>query len=74
VLHGVLGERAYEVRRPEFAEEPPLMVFYGVGALEALVILGWYLTARRSKRRTVEQRTSQEQGSAGFPGTSRHAS
>jgi hypothetical protein len=50
VLHAILGERAGELGRPGFAEEPPLMVIYGMTALEFVVVLAWFLLAKRSRR------------------------
>ncbi len=50
VLHSTLGERAGELERPGFAEEPPLMVIYGMAALEFVVLLVWFLLARRSRK------------------------
>ena len=50
VLHGVLGERASELGRPGFSEEPPLMVIYVTAALEFAVLLAWFLIARKKRR------------------------
>jgi hypothetical protein len=50
VLHGILGERAGELGRPGFAEEPPLMVICGTAALEFVMLLAWFLLARRSRK------------------------
>jgi len=57
VLHGILGERAGELGRPDFAEEPPLMVIYGMAALELVVLVAWLLLVKRS-RKLAAQATS----------------
>ena len=49
LLHGILGERASELGRPGFAEEPPLMVIYGMAVLEFVVFLVWFILAKRSR-------------------------
>jgi hypothetical protein len=50
VLHGILGERAGELGRPGFVEEPPLMVIYAMAALEFVVLVTWFLLAKRSRK------------------------
>lgn len=49
-LHVLLGERAAEIGRPNFVEEPPLMVIYGTVLLQVILLSLWWLVARRAKR------------------------
>lgn len=51
LLHGALGERADVLHRPAFAEEPPLMVIYGLAVLEVFLILAWIVMGRLAKPR-----------------------
>ena len=57
ILHRMMGERANELHRPGFAEEPALMVIYGLAALETFLILLW-LVIRRLMKGTAEGRLS----------------
>lgn len=57
ILHRMLGERADDIHRPGFAEEPPLMVIYGTAGLEAFLIGGWLIIRRRTKK-SAEERVS----------------
>ena len=50
ILHGMLGDRVSELHRPGFAEEPALMVIYGLAALEAFLIVLWLVMRRLVKR------------------------
>jgi hypothetical protein len=50
ILQGLMGERADELARPAFVEEPPLMVIYGVAALEFAALLAWLLVERRVRK------------------------
>jgi hypothetical protein len=47
-----MGRRVDELKRPAFAEEPPLMVVYGAGALESiLLVLGFVLSRHKRMAR-----------------------
>jgi hypothetical protein len=61
ILHGLLGERTNELDRPAFVEEPPLMVIYGMAALQLALLLVWmYLT--RMARKSVARIQSDGRG------------
>jgi len=54
LLRRVMGQRADELARPAFVEEPPLIVIYGTAALEFIVLLVWLGIRRwQWKRRTT---------------------
>jgi hypothetical protein len=52
VLQRLLGNEIDELPRPFLAEEPPLMVLYGTGALELFILLTWIIV-RRAARTTA---------------------
>src|SRR5256885_4103669 len=47
LLHIVMGDKADELRRPAFVEEPPLMVIYGTLGLDLFLVTTWFFVARR---------------------------
>jgi hypothetical protein len=53
-LHGILGDQAGELGRPRFVEEPPLMVIYGMAAVQFVTLLAWFLLTRRSRKRETK--------------------
>jgi hypothetical protein len=55
VLHMVLGERVNGIPRPEFAEQPGLMIIYGLFPMDAVALLLIAWPALRRERRTVEE-------------------
>jgi hypothetical protein len=69
ILHGMLGERASELHRPRFAEEPALMVIYGLAALEAFLIVLWLVMRRLTKRPAEESLpgSTNARNTRGFP-------
>ncbi len=69
MLHWILGERAYVLRRPEFAEEPPLMVIYGLAGFEAFLTLAWIVITRLAKRSAegTLSNVAETNGSQSFP-------
>jgi hypothetical protein len=72
LLHWVLGERAYVLPRPAFAEEPPLLVIYGLAGLEVFLILAW-IVMRRLARPLAENAApngTKAKGSQNFPNSS----
>jgi hypothetical protein len=50
LLHGVLGQSADHLSRPAFVEEPPLMVIYGMAALEIAVLLVWLIVKKKARK------------------------
>jgi hypothetical protein len=54
-LHGVLGSRVDDVRRPVWPEEPALVLSIGFGLLELLLIISLLLLARFAPRPATQQ-------------------
>ena len=51
VLYRFMGERADRISRPFFVEWPSLMSVFGIGGLEALLLLVWLSLRWRTRRR-----------------------
>jgi len=49
-LYALLGERANQIERPFFVEQPGLMVVFGIAGLEAFLLLVWLSLHWRRKR------------------------
>jgi len=50
VLRHTIGAGTDKIGRPEFVEEPPLMVIYGMGGIEIVALLAWLALARRRRK------------------------
>ena len=66
-LHGILGEGVDELRRPGFAEEPPLMVIYGAAGMEFVLVLAWFMMVRLRRRVTAGAHSGDHRAVAAKP-------
>lgn len=51
-LHAVIGDRVNEIHRPEWAEQPAMMVVIGLGLAEFGVVFAWVVFAWLSRRQS----------------------
>ncbi len=55
VLYRTIGEKVNELQRPEWVEEPALMVIIGLTVLDVGILVAWLLTIRLRTRNVVRR-------------------
>jgi hypothetical protein len=56
LLYLGMGKRVDELKRPAFSEEPPLMVVYGAGAVQSILVVVGLVMFRRKHKRMASRR------------------